>query len=81
MSKSDFYEDVAIAGRNTNYAEKFIRESQDESNNPTIGGEDYSDPSLQRQEGETQQEYNERVPVALQPVQPNPTKSYLGNDL
>jgi hypothetical protein len=34
-----------------------------------------------RQEGESQQEYNERVPVAVQPVQPAPTTSYLGNEL
>ena len=34
--------------------------------------------SLDRLESETQAEYNERVPVAVQPVQPSPTTSYLG---
>lgn len=34
-----------------------------------------------RKEGETQAEYNERVPVAVQPVLPGPTTSYLGEPL
>jgi hypothetical protein len=34
-----------------------------------------------RKKNETQAEYNERVPVALQPVQPGPTHSYLGDKL
>jgi hypothetical protein len=34
-----------------------------------------------RKKGETQQAYNERVPVALQPVAAGPTHSYLGNKL
>jgi len=34
-----------------------------------------------RKEGETQQEYNERVPVAVQPVLERPTHSYLGDVL
>ncbi|NBU34691.1 hypothetical protein EBZ38_13350 [bacterium] len=34
-----------------------------------------------RKEGETQQEYNERVPVAVQPVLEGPTTSYLGQPL
>lgn len=34
-----------------------------------------------KREDETQAEYNERVPVGLQPVLPGPTLSYLGNEL
>ena len=35
---------------------------------------------LERREGESAQEYNERVPVAFQPLTPGPTKNYLGED-
>lgn len=34
-----------------------------------------------RKEGETQAEYNERVPVGVQPVLPAPSTSYLGEPL
>lgn len=34
-----------------------------------------------QKEGETTQEYNERVPVAVQPVAEAPTTSYLGEPL
>lgn len=34
-----------------------------------------------RKEGETQAEYNERVPVGIQPVLPAPSTSYLGKEL
>lgn len=40
-----------------------------------------SPDSLYRQEDESQQEYNERIPVAVQPVQPQPTHNYLGEEL
>ena len=50
-----------------------------------VAAEVYVDPSFvaepHRKKGETVAEYNERVPVALQPVQPGPTHSYLGNKL
>ena len=39
------------------------------------------DNSPFRKKGETQAEYNLRIPVALQPVQPGPTESYLGKKL
>lgn len=39
------------------------------------------DPDLYQLDGETQAEYNERVPVAVQPVAPAPTESYLGQPL
>lgn len=66
---------------NTNDSLERIIESNDEANNPTVQGEDHSDKTLLRRKGETQQEYNERIPVAVQPVQPAPAKSYLGKDL
>lgn len=34
-----------------------------------------------RQKGETVAEYNERIPIGIQPVQPGPTHSYLGKKL
>jgi hypothetical protein len=63
---------------NTNDAPELIAASNDEVNNPVVQGKDHSDKTLQRKEGESQQEYNERIPVAIQPVQPAPTHSYLG---
>lgn len=73
--------DHAALPHNTNDAPELIAKSNDEANNPIVTGEDHSDKSLQRQDGETQQEYNERIPVALQPVQPLPTHNYLGQEL
>jgi hypothetical protein len=66
---------------NTNDSLERIKESENEANNPTVRGKDHSDKTLARQKGESQQEYNERVPVAIQPVQPTPTVSYLGKKL
>ena len=73
-------EDGAIA-HNSNDAPELIAASNDEANNPIVQGEVERDSSLDRQEKETQAEYNERVPVAVQPVQPAPTTSYLGQPL
>lgn len=39
------------------------------------------DGDVKRQKKETQQEYNERVPVAFQPATDGPTHSYLGKKL
>jgi hypothetical protein len=39
------------------------------------------DSDLYQKEGETQAEYNERIPVAVQPVQPGAKYSYLGKEL
>lgn len=66
---------------NTNDAPALIEASNDEANNPVVQGKDHSDKTLQRKDGESQQEYNERVPVAIQPVQPAPTHNYLGEKL
>lgn len=66
---------------NTNDSLDRLKESEDESNNPLVTGKDSSDKSLQRKKGESQQKYNERVPVAIQPVQPGPTHNYLGQPL
>lgn len=63
---------------NTNDSLARIHESNDEANNPIVTGKDHSDKKLQRKEGESQAEYNERIPVAIQPVQPQPTHNYLG---
>jgi hypothetical protein len=41
----------------------------------------YTEDEIQRKDGETVQEYNERIPVAVQPVQPGPTHNYLGQPL
>ena len=66
---------------NTNDAPELIEASNNEENNPTVTKKVKRDKSLDRKKGETQAEYNERVPVAIQPVQPGPTTSYLGNPL
>ena len=44
---------------------------------PEGGGIDHPE----RKDGETQQEYNERVPVGVQPVLDGPKYSYLGEEL
>ena len=57
------------------------QKKNDEAKQPVVKTEVPIDESLFRQKGESHQAYNERVPVAIQPVQPMPTKSYLGKDL
>lgn len=79
-SLEDYPSDGALP-HNTNDAPELIEASNDEANNPTVQGKVKRDKSLDRKKGETQAEYNERVPVAIQPVQPGPTTSYLGNKL
>lgn len=64
---------------NTNDAPELIELSNDEANNPTVQGADHSDKSVQRQKGESTQDYNERIPVAIQPVQPPIATTYLGD--
>lgn len=81
MARKKVAEDHGALPHNTNDAPELIELSNDEANNPTVQGEDHSDKTVQRKKSETQQEYNERIPVAVQPVQPAPTKSYLGEDL
>lgn len=66
---------------NTNDAPELIAASNDEANNPVVQGKDHSDKTLLRKKGESTQEYNERVPVAIQPVQPGPTHNYLGEPI
>lgn len=39
------------------------------------------DKDFSRKKGETVQAYNERVPVAIQPVQPMGTVDYLGREI
>lgn len=63
---------------NTNDQDRLIRESLDEKNNPVVQGEHKYEGPLYRQKGESQQAYNERIPVALQPVQPMSEYNYLG---
>jgi hypothetical protein len=60
-----------------NLADKFNKDSQDEKNNPTVQGKANRTP-LHRKKNETQQEYNERVPVAEQPVLDASEFDYLG---
>lgn len=66
---------------NTNDSLDRIKESEDEANNPVVTGKTYTAKELLRKKGESQQEYNERIPVAIQPVQPGPTHNYLGEEL
>ena len=66
---------------NTNDSLDRIKESEDEANNPVVSSRARRDTSFDRKKGESQLEYNERVPVALQPVQPAPTHNYLGQPL
>lgn len=66
---------------NTNDALDRIIESNDEANNPVVTGASNIDKELLRNKGESQAAYNERVPVAVQPVQPGPTHNYLGEKL
>lgn len=60
-------------------------EQRNKENNEEITGDGPSGGSFvenpERKEEETQQEYNERVPVAVQPVLEGPTLSYLGKPL
>ena len=67
---------------NTNDAPIYIKASEDEPNNPIVTGKDHSDKTLQRQDTETAEEYAARVgSTAVQPVQPSPKYSYLGEEL
>lgn len=79
-SLEDYPTDGALP-HNTNDSLDRIKESEDETNNPIVSEKVKRDKTVDRQEGETQAEYNERVPVAQQPVQPAPTHSYLGAEL
>jgi hypothetical protein len=79
--KNDVPENHGALPHNTNDAPELIEASNDEANNPVVQGKDHSDKTLQRKDGETQQEYNERIPVAVQPVQPGPTHTYLGEKI
>ena len=65
----------------SNDAYRLHKESEDEANNPVVQGKDHSDESLQRQKGESQAEYNERVSIAVQPVQPMGDRNYLGEKI
>ncbi len=62
----------AVEQKNKEYAEALTGDGPS-------GGTFVENP--ERLEEETQQEYNERVPVAVQPVLAGPTTSYLGKDL
>jgi len=78
MPKNTTYTPVAL---NTNNARTLILDSHSEANNAIV-----ADPVTARRTdvdktAETQAAYNLRVPVGVQPVQPKPTKSYLGNNL
>lgn len=67
---------------NTNDAAEYIRASENEANNPIVTGPDHFDEFLQKQDGETQEAYVERVGnPAVQPVQPAQKYSYLGEEL
>lgn len=65
---------------NTNDALDRIKESEDEANNPILEPHK-RDTSVDRQKDESQAEYNERVPVAVQPVQPAPKFNYRGQKM
>lgn len=66
---------------NTNDAPELIAASNDEANNPVVTGKVARNKSLDRKKGETQAEYNERVPLGVQPAAPAPTHDYLGRPL
>lgn len=78
---ADDYPSDGALPHDSNDAPQLINESNDEANNPTVNGKVKRDTSVDRKKGETQAEYNERIPVALQPVQPSPKTSYLGGKL
>jgi len=78
---SDDYPTDGAVPYNTNDAPELIALSNDEANNPLVTGEVERDTTLDRQEDETQAEYNERINPAVQPVQPGPSTSYLGQPL
>lgn len=81
MTKIHVKTDNGGLPHNTNDALERIKESNDEANNPIVQGESHVDETLLRGKKETQAQYNERVPVAIQPVQPGPTHNYLGQPL
>ena len=57
-------------------------EQRNRENGDAIGGQGVVfDGDVKRKKGETQQAYNERVPVAFQPATDGPTHSYLGKKL
>ncbi len=69
------------ASTNPNNARSLILDSHSEANNAIV-----ADPVTARRTdvnkgAETQAAYNLRVSPGTQPVQPGPTKSYLGNNL
>ena len=74
-------QEVAHDLRDSNLAVVFIKESEDEANNPIVNGKDHSDKKLQRRDNESLAKYNERVTPGTQPVQPAVTRTYLGDKL
>lgn len=79
VPSEDYPSDGALP-HNTNDALDRIKESEDEANNPILEPHK-RDTSVDRQKDETQAEYNERVPVAVQPVQPAPKYNYRGQKM
>lgn len=78
MPKNTTYTPASV---NTNNARSLILDSHSEANNAIV-----ADPVTARRTdvdkgAETQAAYNLRVSPGTQPVQPAPTKSYLGNNL
>lgn len=66
---------------NTNDSLARIKESNNQANNPVVQGTATRRTDLDRGANESLKDYNARVAPGNQPVQPKPTKSYLGNNL
>lgn len=57
-------------------------EQMNKENGEVVGGQgNVFGGNIKRKKGESQQAYNERVPVAYQPAQETPKYSYLGKKL
>ena len=66
---------------NTNDSLARIKESNNQANNPIVTGTPNRRTDLDKGANESLKDYNARVAPGNQPVQPKPTKSYLGNNL
>ena len=80
-SAYDDYPEHGAVAHDSNDADKLIRESNDEDNNPIVQGKDHSDKKLKnelkRKKDETNAEHADRVGLNL-PVADGPKFDYLG---
>lgn len=78
MAKNTTYTPVTV---NTNNALNLIKDSLDQANNAIVADSVTRRTDIDKTGGETLAAYNLRVTPGVQPIQPAPTKSYLGNNL